>query len=64
MTFDNVTLDVPASVQLTGSFADLIFGPGPVNFRPQGQGITVKGNAGKGNNPNQCDGKFAAFPAN
>jgi len=64
MTFDNVTLETPASVQITGSFADLTFGPGPVNFRPKGDGITIKVNAGKGNNPNACDGKFAAFPAN
>jgi polygalacturonase len=63
MTFDNVTLDSPAKVQLTGSFADLTFGPGPVNFRPQGEGITIKGNAGKGT-PNSCDGKFVPYPSN
>jgi polygalacturonase len=62
MTFDNVTLDEPASISIAGSFADLRFGPGPVNFRPQGEGITIQGTAGKGN-PNSCEGKFAAFPA-
>jgi polygalacturonase len=64
MTFDNVTLDSPASIQIMGSFADLVFGPGPVNFRPRGQGIAIRVNAGKGYHPNSCDGKFAAFPAN
>src|SRR5579862_5830715 len=61
MTFDNVTLDSPASISLTSSFADLTFGPGPVNFQPQGEGVTIKGTAGKGS-PNSCGGKFIAFP--
>jgi polygalacturonase len=68
MTFDNVTLDSPESVKLIGSFADLTFGPGPVTFRPQGQGITITSHAGAGpagrGGPNSCDGQFVAFPAN
>jgi hypothetical protein len=68
MTFDNVTLDAPESVQFTGSFADLTFGPGPVNFRPQGHDVTITSRAGAGSadksSPNSCDGKFVAFPAN
>ena len=68
MTFDNVTLDAPESVQLTGSFADLTFGPEPVNFRPQGQAITITSRTASGsadkNSPNSCDGKFVPFPAN
>ncbi len=66
MTFDNVTLDTPASIQVAGSFADLTFGPGPVNFRPQGQAITITPQAQAAKaaiNTNSCDGKFVAFPA-
>jgi polygalacturonase len=68
MTFDNVTLDAPESVQFSGSFADLTFGPGPVNFRPPGQSITITlrpraGPADK-DNSHSCDGKFVGFPAN
>jgi polygalacturonase len=66
MTFDNVTLDTPASIQFAGSFADLTFGPGPVNFRPQGQAITITPQAQAAKaaiNTNSCDGKFVAFPA-
>lgn len=62
MTLDNVTLESPASISITGSFADLTLGPGPVNFKPQGVGITIKGTAGRGN-PISCEGKFPAFPA-
>jgi polygalacturonase len=61
MTFDNVTLDSPAAISIAASFAELAFGPGPVNFQPQGEGVTIKGTAGKGS-PNSCEGKFATFP--
>ena len=43
MTFDNVMLDAPASIKTTASHAMLTLGPGPVNFRPDGEGVTVSG---------------------
>ena len=68
MTFDNVTLDSPEAVQFAGSFADLALGPGPVSFRPQGQGITITSRAGAGpahkDSSISCDGKFVPFPTN
>jgi polygalacturonase len=62
MTFDNVHLDTPAAVQITASFADLVLGPGPVNFLPAGNDVTVAAGAGKGS-ANSCAGKFVPMPA-
>jgi polygalacturonase len=61
MTFDNVMLDTPASIKTTASHATLTLGPGPVNFRPVGEGVTVRGNPSAGS-PNSCAGKFVPFP--
>ena len=68
LTFDQVTLDVPESVQFTGSFAELTLGPGRVNFRPQGDGITITSPSGARpagkSGAASCNGKFVIFPAN
>jgi polygalacturonase len=61
MTFDNVMLDTPASIKITASHAELTLGPGPVNFRPEGEGVTVSGSPAAGS-PNSCAGKFVPFP--
>jgi polygalacturonase len=61
MTFDNVMLDMPASIKTTASHAELTLGPGPVNFRPDGEGVTVSGSPAAGS-PNSCAGKFVPFP--
>nr|UXE44869.1 endo-polygalacturonase [uncultured bacterium] len=61
MTFDNVMLDEPASVKTTASHARVILGPGPVNFRPEGENVVVSGNPSAGS-PNSCAGKFVPFP--
>jgi polygalacturonase len=61
MTFDNVTLETPSAVKITGSNAALTLGPGPVNFRPTGDNIAVIGTPGQGN-PNSCADKFLPFP--
>jgi len=48
-------------VKMVASHADVKVGPGPVNFRPSGSGVSVTGTPGKGR-PNACAGKFVEFP--
>jgi hypothetical protein len=62
MTFDNVILDTPASIKTTAAHAVLTLGPGPVNFRPEGEGVSVSGSPSAAGSPNSCAGKFAPFP--
>jgi polygalacturonase len=52
MTLDGVTLDSPGEIKIETKFADLKFGPGPVNFL-----------SGAGKGPaNSCEGKFIPAP--
>jgi polygalacturonase len=60
MRFDNVFLDSPKEVKITGTHAAISLGPGPVNVQPSGDDVTVAGETGMGA-PNVCDGKFAPF---
>ena len=62
MTLDNVTLASPGPIQMKASHAWLKIGPGPVNFRPSGDDVELKGNAGNGK-PNACQNKFVPYPA-
>ena len=62
MTFDNVHLDSLADIKIAASHADLTLGPGPVNFRPSGEEVTVSKVSGKGA-PNACTGKFVPMPS-
>jgi hypothetical protein len=62
MTFDNVTLDTPASIKSTASHATLTLGPGPVNFRPEGEGVVSRGNPYSADKPDTCTEKFVPFP--
>src|ERR1035438_8628078 len=48
MTFDNVHLDSPAGFKIAAGHADLILGPGPANFRPSGEDVTISKVSGKG----------------
>jgi polygalacturonase len=57
ITFDNVILDSPPSNPIKASHAAVTLGPGAVNFRPSGAGVTVLGSPGNGK-PNACEGKF------
>jgi len=61
MTFDNVVVDSPASINTTASHGSFSLGPGSVNFRPQGEDVSVNGNPA-GGSPNSCAGKFVPFP--
>ena len=62
MSFDNVHLDTPSAVRIAARFADLLLGPGPVNFLPAGEDVKVASGAGKGS-ANSCAGKFVPMPA-
>jgi polygalacturonase len=61
IAFDNVTLADPAAVKMVAHHADVKLGPGPVNFRPSGEGVAVTGTPGKGST-NACSEKFVDFP--
>ena len=62
MTFDNVILDAPATIKTVASHATLSLGPGPVNFRPEGEDVSIRGNPSAAGSPNSCVGKFVPFP--
>jgi polygalacturonase len=62
MQLDNVSLDSPKDMKISGTHAALSLGPGPVNFRPTGEDVSVAGEPGMGY-PNACDGKFVPFSA-
>jgi len=59
---DNVLLTDSASYSYSIHHADLVFGPGPVNFKPAG-GVdsTLQGRPGSGK-PESCSEKFVPFP--
>jgi polygalacturonase len=61
MTFDNVVFDASPKLKIAAELADLAFGPGPVNIRPQGPEVRVSGTPGKGT-PSACVGKFVELP--
>ena len=61
ITFDNVTLNDAAKMKISGVHAQVTLGPGPVNFRPQGDDLKVTGEPGKGA-PNACASKFITLP--
>ena len=61
MTFDNVVFDASPGLKLLSEYADLTFGPGPVNIHPTGEDVHVSGAPGSAP-PNACAGKFVAMP--
>jgi hypothetical protein len=61
MTFDNVQFDSLKDIQVAAEYADLAFGPGAVNLKVSGVGVTVTGAPSDGT-PNACTGKFVAMP--
>jgi polygalacturonase len=62
MTFDNVILDAPSSIKTVASHATLMLGPGPVNFRLEGEDVSLSRNSSEADSPNSCAGKFVPFP--
>ena len=61
MVFDNVVADSSPKLKLMAEHADLAFGPGPVNLRPEGEDVHVTGTPGKAA-PDACGGKFVPMP--
>jgi polygalacturonase len=61
MAFDNVHLDDAAGTSITASHAVVTLGPGPVNFRPSGDDVTVNEIRGSGE-PIACEARFVPFP--
>jgi polygalacturonase len=59
--FDGVTLDSPSAYKFAIDHADILLGPGPVNFTMTGQDSTVRGTPGKGSLEG-CAAKFVPFP--
>lgn len=62
ITFDGVTINDPAQTKMVAHYAAIEVGPGPVNFRPSGEGVTVKGTAGH-ERLAACTNKFVPLPA-
>jgi polygalacturonase len=60
ITFDDVTLEAPTT-KVVAAHAALTLGPGPVNFRPSGEDVTVVGTPAT-TSPNPCTGKFVPLP--
>jgi polygalacturonase len=60
--FDGVTLDSPSAYKFAIDHADIMVGPGPVNFQMSGADSTLRGTAGKGTLAS-CSAMFVPFPA-
>ncbi len=61
IAFDNVVIDDLKTVKFVSSHAAVKLGPGPVNFKPTGEDVTVEGAPGDGA-PNSCQDKFVPMP--
>ena len=59
--FDNVILESPSQIKIFGNHADILLGPGPVNFQPFGADVHVEGKPGSVT-PNTCLDKFVPLP--
>jgi polygalacturonase len=59
--FDGVTLDSPSAYKFAINHADILLGPGPVNFKMTGTDSTVRGTPGNGLLEG-CAAKFVGFP--
>ena len=59
--FDNVILDSPALFQFFANHADILLGPGSVNFQPSGADLHFTGKPGP-TAPNACRDKFVPLP--
>jgi polygalacturonase len=59
--FENVVLEDPAKVKVSAVHAQVTMGPGPVNFAPAGEDVSIKGQPGRAPDAS-CVGKFVKFP--
>jgi len=58
--FDGVAIS-PVGTKYEGAHADIQLGPGPVNFRPEGEDVSLTGKPGRGE-VTSCEGKFVPMP--
>jgi polygalacturonase len=61
MAWDNVQFDSLKDIKVIAEHADLKYGPGAVNLKVAGEGVTVSGTPANGK-PNACTDKFAPMP--
>jgi polygalacturonase len=61
MKFDNVFFNRADNLKITAVHADILTGPGEINFSVTGDDVTVHGASGKAA-PNACAEKFVPFP--
>jgi polygalacturonase len=61
IAFDNVIVDDLKAVKFVSDHATVQLGPGPVNFQPSGDGVTLEGAPGNGQ-PQSCEAKFVPMP--
>jgi polygalacturonase len=61
MKFDNVQADDPGALKIVASHAVLDFGPGAVNFRPQGEDVAIHGTP-ESSVPVSCSERFVPMP--
>ena len=60
---DNVTVDNPSRYKTTAAHADIVYGPGPVNFRLEGPDVAGhQAPAAKATPQAACTERFVAFP--
>ena len=62
MNLDDVTINGSTGVQVVAKHADLVLGPGAVNFKPVGLDINVTGETGKDLGADSCQKKFVPMP--
>jgi polygalacturonase len=62
LTLNNVVVEGLAQGKVKAAFADVKFGPGPVNFPVAGKDVTVAKNVTTNAPPNPCSGKFPNPP--
>jgi polygalacturonase len=61
ITLDNVIVDGIPPARVSAAFADVIRGPGNVNFMPSGGSVTVTDSFSGTAQPNPCTGKWTTF---
>jgi len=60
ITLSNVVFDV-APTSITASYANVVFGPQPVNIKPAGTGVTVTDQVTGSDQPLNCDNAWVNF---
>lgn len=61
ITLDNTIIDNIGAPAVSAAFAEIHLGPGDVNFRPSGLGVTVEDGVAGGTTPRKCE--FPELPA-